>query len=417
MGGDWSVLDELAVIFHIFVPKSAGAPPSKWLHIKWFPKDSPFYRNYIIATSAEWAMMLVMQAFFLSLVVELRYAYAHPPRVSFRRKPDEDEGLRGWIDVQRDVGVVHVPATQSSTQKVVGNPHQASVVGSASAGKAVVRPAQENRGHMEILDPRTPHSGPECRYCDELLKRGSKKIFPRRTQTNFFLKTELFGCCSRLFAEQGEKILMIFPEETFGKVRMHSMVLSHGWLAPVAAVCCTLTAAFSGYIIGVTEGHFNAVLPFISTAGCFLPEASIFAQFLNMASFFMIIMFYMRHRQTVEYYGHRLEWEESGWRKMSLVLMGIGIMSAVGLTIVANFRVCEMGLVHAIGALMTFFAILVYCWGQVILSYALVPRMASMPVNHFRFVVVTLATCFLILHARTSVRITKRSSLDQVAGD
>ncbi|ETN77776.1 hypothetical protein NECAME_10816, partial [Necator americanus] len=159
-------------------------------------------------------------------------------------------------------------------------------------------------------------------------------------------------------------------------------------------------AAFSGYIIGVTEGHFNAVLPFISTAGCFLPEASIFAQFLNMASFFMIIMFYMRHRQTVEYYGHRLEWEESGWRKMSLVLMGIGIMSAVGLTIVANFRVCEMGLVHAIGALMTFFAILVYCWGQVILSYALVPRMASMPVNHFRFVVVTLATCFLILHDR-----------------
>ncbi|ETN77777.1 hypothetical protein NECAME_10817 [Necator americanus] len=170
------ILHELAVIFHIFVPKSAGAPPSKWLHIKWFPKDSPFYRNYIIATSAEWAMMLVMQAFFLSLVVELRYAYAHPPRVSFRRKPDEDEGLRGWIDVQRDVGVVHVPATQSSTQKVVGNPHQASVVGSASAGKAVVRPAQENRGHMEILDPRTPHSGAECRYCDELLKRGSKKM-------------------------------------------------------------------------------------------------------------------------------------------------------------------------------------------------------------------------------------------------
>lgn len=53
----------------------------------------------------------------------------------------------------------------------------------------------------------------------------------------------------------------------------------------------------------------------------------------------VIIVFYMRHRQAVEYYGHRLNWEHTGWRKVSLALMWVGILSTLGVTIVANFRV------------------------------------------------------------------------------
>ncbi|EYB86630.1 hypothetical protein Y032_0275g1038 [Ancylostoma ceylanicum] len=75
-----------------------------------------------------------------------------------------------------------------------------------------------------------------------------------------------------------------------------------------------------------------------SDGGSFYPGASIFAQFLNMASFFFVIVFYMRHRQAVEYYGHRLNWEQTAWRKVSLTLMWVGIASTIGVTIVANFR-------------------------------------------------------------------------------
>ncbi|RCN39078.1 hypothetical protein ANCCAN_14980 [Ancylostoma caninum] len=176
------------------------------------------------------------------------------------------------------------------------------------------------------------------------------------------------------------------------------MVLRHVWLAPVMAVGCMLIGIFSGYIIGAAKGHFPAILPFISDGGSFYPGASVFAQFLNMASFFFIILFYMRHRQAVEYYGHRLNWEETGWRKVSLALMWVGIVSTVGITIVANFRDAELAAMHAIGALVTFLATMIYAWGQVILGYSLVPRMAPMPVNHLRLILVILATCFLVLH-------------------
>ncbi|EYB86628.1 hypothetical protein Y032_0275g1037 [Ancylostoma ceylanicum] len=91
------VLHELANAFHIFVPKSAGDPPHGWQHDKWMPKDSPFYRNYIIATSSEWAMTLVTQLFFLSFVAELRFAYAHAPRVIFKRSVDDTAGMSDWL--------------------------------------------------------------------------------------------------------------------------------------------------------------------------------------------------------------------------------------------------------------------------------------------------------------------------------
>ncbi|KAK5974151.1 hypothetical protein GCK32_015667 [Trichostrongylus colubriformis] len=117
-----------------------------------------------------------------------------------------------------------------------------------------------------------------------------------------------------------------------------------------------------------------------------------------MASFFGIISFYIRHRQTVEYYGHRLHWEKTAWRRMSLALMYIGITSAVGTTIVANFPDSEVPRIHFIGAAVTFISLIIYGWGQVILSYAMVPRMASMPVNHLRLLLMLIATPCFILH-------------------
>lgn len=52
-----------------------------------------FYLNYMIATSSEWVMALTMAAFILTFVAELRYAYAHAPRVVFRRDADDNPAL------------------------------------------------------------------------------------------------------------------------------------------------------------------------------------------------------------------------------------------------------------------------------------------------------------------------------------
>ncbi|KAL6740248.1 hypothetical protein Aduo_013621 [Ancylostoma duodenale] len=176
------------------------------------------------------------------------------------------------------------------------------------------------------------------------------------------------------------------------------MVLRHVWLLPVAAVCFTLISIFSGFAIGVTNGHLRAPLPFISSGGAKSPEASIFGEFLNIAAFFLALTVYMRHRQIAEYYGHRLNWKKTSWWRISVLFMLIGFLSAIGATIVANFRASELMLVHGIGAIITFLTMVIYGWGQVILGYALVPRLTPLLVNHLRLLLMLLATGCLVLH-------------------
>ncbi|KAK6055352.1 hypothetical protein COOONC_07142 [Cooperia oncophora] len=197
------------------------------------------------------------------------------------------------------------------------------------------------------------------------------------------------------------------------------MVIRHVWLLPVIAVALTLAGMLSGYIIGVLTKHLPPLVTVYKVGafsqiwvrksvdgGYYPPEGCIFAQFLNMASFFIVITVYVRHRQTVEYYGHRLHWEKTAWRWMSLALMYIGITSAIGITIVANFPESEVPKVHLFGAALTFISLMIYGWGQVIIGYAMVPRMASMWVNHLRLVIMLIATpCFLLHELAASFKI------------
>ena len=57
----------------------------------------------------------------------------------------------------------------------------------------------------------------------------------------------------------------------------------------------------------------------------------------------------------------------------------------------------EVLVVHGIGALVTFVAGLVYCWGQVLIGHFMVPRMASTSVNVFRLLLCLIATTAFIL--------------------
>ncbi|EYB86623.1 hypothetical protein Y032_0275g1034 [Ancylostoma ceylanicum] len=181
------------------------------------------------------------------------------------------------------------------------------------------------------------------------------------------------------------------------------MVLRHVWLLPVAAVGFTLISIFSGYAIGVTNGHLPVLLPFISNGGGKIPEASVFGEFLNLAAFFLMLTVYMRHRQITEYYVHRLNWKKTSWWRISLLFMLIGFVSAIGATVVANFRVTELKLVHGIGAIVTFLTMVIYGWGQVILGYALIPRLTPLLVNHLRLLIMILATACLVLHELAAI--------------
>ncbi|CAI4227732.1 unnamed protein product [Auanema sp. JU1783] len=176
------------------------------------------------------------------------------------------------------------------------------------------------------------------------------------------------------------------------------MVVRKVWLVPVMAVVTSTLAFLSSLIVGNMDGHLKTWITSVSTAGSHSPESCLFSQFLNISAFFLILTFYVRHRQTVEYYAHRLQWEGNAWRICSLIFMWVGIISAVSLTVVANFPKTEAILIHDTAAAFTFLTQIVYSWGQVVIGFAMIPHMASTFVNFLRLFLAILATFFVVLH-------------------
>ncbi|KHJ95934.1 hypothetical protein OESDEN_04114 [Oesophagostomum dentatum] len=100
----YSSADVLGTSTRAFVPRNAGNFPGYdyFHHLK---KSSPFYCSFIISTSAEWAMTLLMFVFILSLTAELRHSYICAPRVIFRRSNDDTSTKRSVavVDVNHSV--------------------------------------------------------------------------------------------------------------------------------------------------------------------------------------------------------------------------------------------------------------------------------------------------------------------------
>ncbi|CAJ0602081.1 unnamed protein product [Cylicocyclus nassatus] len=75
------ILHLLAEVSPVFIPPGAGKYPGGNEINR--TSDSPFFRTFIIATSGEWAMVLLMQLFVLTYVNELRYAEYYSSRITF----------------------------------------------------------------------------------------------------------------------------------------------------------------------------------------------------------------------------------------------------------------------------------------------------------------------------------------------
>uniref|UniRef100_A0AC34FG93 DNA damage-regulated autophagy modulator protein 2 n=1 Tax=Panagrolaimus sp. ES5 TaxID=591445 RepID=A0AC34FG93_9BILA len=170
------------------------------------------------------------------------------------------------------------------------------------------------------------------------------------------------------------------------------------WLFPVLTTVFGILAFVIGYAIAVSNGYENAWFSYISDGGTHPPESCIFGQLLNLSAACLAVSVYLRHRQYVVFYEHHLGQKRGWWRTVSSVLMFIGYFAAFGMSMVANFQETSVGTVHFIGAMIGFFGSTIYVWGQIILSFTMLPRMTPIWLNSFRVIFTTVATGALILH-------------------
>ncbi|WKY15747.1 hypothetical protein Q1695_000885 [Nippostrongylus brasiliensis] len=167
---------------------------------------------------------------------------------------------------------------------------------------------------------------------------------------------------------------------------------------PVLTVVFALLGFFIGYGIAVAEDHVDKWLPFISDCGAIQPESSIFGQLINISAFFLAITVYLIHRNTVDFHENICDNNMGRWKTVSVALMMLGLASALGESIVANFQEGPQLITHDVGAFLFFIGITFYFWGQIVIAYKLRPTMVSLHLTNFRALLNLVIMAILVFH-------------------
>ncbi|CAL2038616.1 unnamed protein product [Caenorhabditis brenneri] len=176
------------------------------------------------------------------------------------------------------------------------------------------------------------------------------------------------------------------------------MVYTKIWLIPIFYGLCAISATATKYFFVSLLKKYPHILSFLASRDASLFGECVFAHLVSYSAFLLMLIAYIRHRQTVEYYAHRLGWENSTWRVMSTAVAGVGFFAAFCITVIAHCEDPELAGVHNLVDTVAFSAGLLYAWSQAILTWSLVPRMCTLRVCIFRFVVLLVETVSFIFY-------------------
>lgn len=168
---------------------------------------------------------------------------------------------------------------------------------------------------------------------------------------------------------------------------------------PIFFAVWTLSGWLACYIIAWTTGHIDPLLPLISMCGAEWPESSVFSLFMNVSAMMSGILCYFRFRQ-VQYFQTRCSNISVIW-KLNVAGLFFGLLSSLGLLIVANFQESktpwpQVYFAHVSGALITFSGGIVCAAIQAALTHAMHPEVVEMSHFWMRFLVALVGVFFYI---------------------
>ncbi|CAD5219387.1 unnamed protein product [Bursaphelenchus xylophilus] len=164
---------------------------------------------------------------------------------------------------------------------------------------------------------------------------------------------------------------------------------------PVLCCVCGLIAMFAGYLTAVLNHHIDAWLPLISEGGVFFPESGIFASFFNLTAFFWWITSFLICLQLHQHIRvHR--GAHSKLRFVVYFMLATGLISGVGLVLLANFRLNSPGSVHGKGALALFFGGMAFSWCYIVMMAVLKQQPKWVWIG--KVVLISIVSACVILH-------------------
>lgn len=130
-------------------------------------------------------------------------------------------------------------------------------------------------------------------------------------------------------------------------------------------------------MISILLNHCEVAWPYISDTGVHVPESCIFSQLLNIASTLIALTIAVRYKQVEQQCRDNLLPDANRYFTLNKWSFVVGLASAAGLSIVANFQELQLFTIHMIGAFSAFGFGLIYCVSQTRLSYYMYPIVKS----------------------------------------
>lgn len=122
-------------------------------------------------------------------------------------------------------------------------------------------------------------------------------------------------------------------------------------------------------MISILKADCEVFFPYISDTGVHIPESCIFSQLVNIASVLIALTIVIRYKQVEQQCRDNMLPCAEKVFALNKFALGAGLLSAVGISIVANFQELQLFTVHMIGAFSTFGFGMIYFAAQTRLSY------------------------------------------------
>lgn len=181
-------------------------------------------------------------------------------------------------------------------------------------------------------------------------------------------------------------------------------------LLPIVTAIWILSSFIISYAIAVAYGHVEPDFPYISDClysytAVSAPERCVFSLMVNMGSFMLAANVYIKYKQTVQaFHLFKAVRRDELINQISFV---IGLISAFGLSVVANFQTVDARPGHYIGVSMAFGGGLIYCWMQTSLSIRY-HRWSCVAVSQLVNSIM-LTSCFIIFGVSKAIYKTRES--------
>ncbi|XP_041366467.1 DNA damage-regulated autophagy modulator protein 2-like isoform X2 [Gigantopelta aegis] len=163
---------------------------------------------------------------------------------------------------------------------------------------------------------------------------------------------------------------------------------------PVVTAAFIISSFFISYGISLSQGNVEPDFPYISYTAIKAPERCFFAQFVNMGAFMLAANVMIRYLQIKEIY--KVTSVSNKEARINMASLVVGCLSALGLSMVANFQTVEMRPGHYTGAGFAFGFGMAYCWIATSISWKLRVRLKNRCVAVSQLVNSLLLTVFLV---------------------